>query len=205
MTISIQKEARSRDYSLQKFQGFLSSTKYHRQHCTPQAVEQFGALYYAQPQWQISDPAGIRTPYLWVSSHSRIESITAFWLYRTTWRTPFSLEMRSRKSHLPRRSLAKTTTDGVKKPQRILSRRKTLVACWPSIWDGGQYLPARLSAEDSQAVGERERNGKWCFSGDFRSSSQAYIPCPNKERFNPFPANFTVVRHNYKWLKIVII
>ena len=48
MTISRQKEARSRDYALLLFQmtsRVLSSAQYHRQHCKLHPFEQFGALY----------------------------------------------------------------------------------------------------------------------------------------------------------------
>ena len=48
MAISRQKEARSRDYALLVFRmtsRVLYSAQYHRQHCTLQAFEQFGALY----------------------------------------------------------------------------------------------------------------------------------------------------------------
>ena len=48
MAISRQKEARSRDYALLLFQmtsRVLYSARYHRQHCTFHAFEQFGALY----------------------------------------------------------------------------------------------------------------------------------------------------------------
>ena len=48
MAISRQKEARSRDYALLLFRmtsRVLYSAQYHRQHCTLQAFEQFGALY----------------------------------------------------------------------------------------------------------------------------------------------------------------
>ena len=49
--------------------------QYHRQHCTLETFEQFGALY-MQTRWQISEPAGTRNQYLWVSSHNRIEWAT---------------------------------------------------------------------------------------------------------------------------------
>ena len=39
----------------------------HKQLCTLQAFEQFEALYMHSP----NDPAGIRTQYLWISSHNR--------------------------------------------------------------------------------------------------------------------------------------
>ena len=48
MSILRQKEARSRDYALLLFcmtSRVLYSAQYHRQHCTLQAFEQFGALY----------------------------------------------------------------------------------------------------------------------------------------------------------------
>ena len=48
MAISRQKEARSRDYALLLFRmtsRVLYSARYHRQHCTLHAFEQFGALY----------------------------------------------------------------------------------------------------------------------------------------------------------------
>ena len=48
MSISRQKEARSRDYVLLLFRmtsRVLYSAQYHRQHCTLHAFEQFGALY----------------------------------------------------------------------------------------------------------------------------------------------------------------
>ena len=48
MTISRQKEARSRDYARLLFRmtsRVLYSAQYHRQHCTLHAFEQFGALY----------------------------------------------------------------------------------------------------------------------------------------------------------------
>ena len=48
MAISRQKEARSQDYALLLFRMIsrvLHSAQYHRQHCTLQAFEQFGALY----------------------------------------------------------------------------------------------------------------------------------------------------------------
>ena len=48
MAISRQKEAQSRDYALLLFQmtsRVLYSARYHRQHCTFHAFEQFGALY----------------------------------------------------------------------------------------------------------------------------------------------------------------
>ena len=48
LTISRQKEARSRDNALLLFRmtsRVLYSAQYHRQHCTLQAFEQFGALY----------------------------------------------------------------------------------------------------------------------------------------------------------------
>ena len=48
MAISRKKEVRSRDYALllfRKTSKVLYSVQYHRQHCTLQAFEQFGALY----------------------------------------------------------------------------------------------------------------------------------------------------------------
>ena len=48
MVISRQKETRSRDYALLLFRmtsRALYSARYHRQHCTLHAFEQFGALY----------------------------------------------------------------------------------------------------------------------------------------------------------------
>ena len=48
MVISRQKETRSRDYALLLFRMTLTvlySAQYHRQHCTLQAFQQFGALY----------------------------------------------------------------------------------------------------------------------------------------------------------------
>ena len=45
------------------YKGFCSAY-YHVEHYTLRAFEQFGALLYAQPRWQESDPEWIRTQYL---------------------------------------------------------------------------------------------------------------------------------------------
>ena len=48
MAISLQKEARSRDYGVSLFRMTsmgLYNAQYYRQHCTLQVFEQFGALY----------------------------------------------------------------------------------------------------------------------------------------------------------------
>ena len=62
MTISRQKEARSRDYIPYSYRRVLHNAQYHGQHCTIQLFEKFRAAVYAQPRWQISDPTGIRIP-----------------------------------------------------------------------------------------------------------------------------------------------
>ena len=77
MAISRQKEARSRDYALLLFRmtsRVLHSAHHHRQRCTLQAFEQFGALYmHNHARWQIFSLTGIRTWYLQPTPTSRYE------------------------------------------------------------------------------------------------------------------------------------
>ena len=57
---------------------------YHRQHCTVQAFEQFGAYVYAQPRWQISGTTVIRTWYLQsiqMSHRGRPKNAVAAYMY----------------------------------------------------------------------------------------------------------------------------
>ena len=73
MAISRENEAQSQHYALLLSNDFKSS--HGAQHFTLQAFEQFGALYISicTSSMTISDPAGIRTQYRWISSYSRIK------------------------------------------------------------------------------------------------------------------------------------
>ena len=60
-------------YSSRMTSKALYSAHYHRQYCTLQAFEQFGALYLQNLDDKHSIPAGIRTQYLWAPSHKWTE------------------------------------------------------------------------------------------------------------------------------------
>ena len=87
MAISRQKEARSRDYALLLFRmtsRVLSSTQYHRQHCTLHAFEQFGALYMHNHDVKYPSRPGFEpvTPRLQAPVDTNVRSGPAYLTYK---------------------------------------------------------------------------------------------------------------------------